>query len=115
MHDRAADRRQITHRIEQPAHAIAIAEAHLGQGRTRAHDAFVRRDHRRLALNDDAAILVNAGAGEGEMAVVWIAGGDLDRNAQGVTDAYRSEEAQGLAKVDRAGAGQACAEHGRDQ
>ncbi len=115
MHHRAAQWRQVTHGIEQAAHAVAVTEAHLGQGRTRAHDAFLGCDHAGFAVDDHRAILVAAGAGKRELASTGIAAAHFHGNAQGVADMHRGEEAQGLAQIDRAGAGQACAEQARDQ
>ena len=115
MDHRATHGRQVVHRIEQAAHAIAITQAHVGQGRAPAHDLFFGSDHAGLAGDHFAAVLVDAAAGQGELAGGLVARGHFDRDLQGVADPDRGEEAQGLAEIDRAGPGQAGAEQGRDQ
>src|SRR5699024_6326766 len=61
------------------------------------------------------ALLVEAGAGQCDLACRLILAGHLHPHSKPVTDSYRRREAQVLAYVYRSRSRQACSQHGRDQ
>ena len=93
----------------------AVGDGEFGQLDALALHLLRGREHLGLAGNHLKAVLVGAQALEDHVLVVveLLLAGHLHRD--GVADLHRAREAQRLADIDGAGAGELGAEHGRDQ
>ena len=94
---------------------LAVEESHLGQFDARALDLLRRRQHLGRSADDLLPVLVGAHAVENDVMVVVELARRRERDRDGVAQADRTREMQGLVYVDGARAGELRSEHGGDQ
>lgn len=115
MDDRGAEGRQLACLPDEALVAIAALQRDLGQPGARPFHRLRRRHHRRGAVEHDLAALVGAARVEQHDPPLRPLLARRDRDGDRVARRDRLQEPQLLAEIDRAGARQPGAEHGRDQ